>query len=163
MHRTLSLLAMMPLSFAGCAHSSAARPAVILVPEFERAAREFSHPAPELADADFRGFEAAWASARKLIEQAVTPDSIAGITRYRGQGSTPVLNPDWVSRMPMRALGATEDQRVVLFGQTPEESPIALPTERPLVYRRLVLLASYDLRSRSIDTVYATIQGWVEE
>ena len=136
---------------------------VKLVPEFARPAADFSAPAPELSTAEIEGFRGAWLSIQGSVEAQVTADALSEISRYDAVSPNPTLETGWTSGMPMEPLASTPDGRFVLFGQRAEQSPVALPTNQPLVFRRLVVLASYDRSVQSINTVYATIRGWAEE
>jgi hypothetical protein len=108
-------------------------------------------------------FDTAWPRVSGEVTALATPDELTGISRWaRGLMPGHTLPEDWIGRMPMEPVGTTAQGEVV-FSQTPEQSPVDLPSQTAIVRRRLIVAAVVDPASRTIPRVYVTIRGWAEE
>ena len=138
---------------------------LVFVPEMDRLAGEFTaSSALVLTDEELGSFEAHWSALRPLIKEKVTPESISKISRWAGAETIGVsLAAEWLESMPMYPLRSSSNGSAILFGQTPEDSSVELPSHLPIVHRRLILAAVFYRDSQQIGRVFLTIQGWAEE
>jgi hypothetical protein len=120
-------------------------------------------PARLLDEATEEAFRAAWERLCDALEARVTPDDLKAISRWstaQMEGFVPAAG--WIRHLPMAPMGSLGDS--VVFGQAePQSSPVILPSERPIVHRRLVVAAAYDRARKQIASIVVSIRGWAEE
>ena len=108
-------------------------------------------------------FDTTWPRVSGEVSTLTTPEQLARISGWApGLTATCTLPEDWIARMPMAPIGTTARGEVV-FGQTAEQSPVNLPSQSGVVYRRVIVAAAVDPATRTIPRVYVTIRGWAEE
>lgn len=136
---------------------------LILLPELQPLGSDFVMAVPRLDSTIRQAFAAAWQRAAPGICGRITADTLASLSRWAVTETKAVQLPArWWEKIPMRPVGISRDQQVVLFGQFKEEG-LPLPSHNPLVFRRLILFAGYHLHRQRIASVILSISGWVEE
>ncbi len=138
-------------------------PPIVFVMETETPPGNFIERALAMKQAELDSFAEAWQRLQPHVIAHVQPDSLLRISRWAiAEMKTLTLPSDWFEKIPLRPIAASADDRLVRFGQFKEEG-YPLPSQHPLVFRRLLLCVDYDRHARAITQVFITINGWVEE
>ncbi len=136
---------------------------LILLPELQPLGSDFVMTVPSLDSAHLQAFATAWQREAAGICRRITADTLASLSRWAATETKAMQLPTrWWEEIPMRPVGISRDQEVVLFGQFKEEG-LPLPSHNPLVFRRLSLFAGYHLHRQSLVSIIVSISGWVEE
>ncbi len=137
--------------------------ALILLPELQPLGPDFVMIAPSLDSTTLQAFATVWQREAAGICRRLTADTLASLSRWAAAETKAVQLPArWWEEIPLRPVGISRDQQVVLFGQFKEEG-LPLPSHHPLVFRRLVLFAGYQPHQQRLASVIVSISGWVEE
>ena len=138
-------------------------PLIAFVPEMAMVNGEFPLRKPEVTREELSAFSTKWKELSPQILAGVNGDSLAAISKWAiSETKAFSLATDWLRTIPMRPMRATADGKRILFGQYKEEG-FPLPSNNPIVYRRLVVSAHFDRAKQAITRVIISIGGWVEE
>ncbi len=107
-------------------------------------------------------FHAVWGEVRSDVAARVTPEELAGISRWaRAETQSATLTPGWINTLKMEPIG--REGGFAVFGQRAVTGGVELASHSPLVRRRLIVAPVFDPATRTIPTVFVTIRGWAEE
>ena len=108
-------------------------------------------------------FDSQWKNLANWVEGQVSPEMLRQISRWAVEEmKTFAPARGWAQNLPMQPLFSSDDERYILFSQEPERG-FPIPSHHPIVFRRIVLAAVYDTKTKSILEIYVTIRGWKEE
>ncbi len=137
-------------------------PSLKFVEEMAPLPAKFDKPAPTLSKEQRERFRQEWQALAPRLVKAVTAASLADISRWaKEQTAGTSLPPRWPAKLPLKPTGCDAGGKV-LFTHSVADG-IKLPSHQPIVHRRLVIAAVYDVSAGMIETVYVTIKGWAEE
>ena len=167
------VLALCALAFCVCARSThheamlmkSTKQAVplVYVPETQALPGNFNEREITLPPEELARFARQWQQLKPRVRARVHADSLRALSRWaQAEMQKFSLPKDWLEKIPLRAMAARADERIVRFGQFTEEG-LPLPAPRPLVFRRLVLFVDFDRDAQTIVHVIISINGWVEE
>ena len=138
-------------------------PEIVAINEMEDFATECSVKKVSLNDEIKKSFEIKWQKISVSVEKQVTNEMLQKISRWAKENMKNYsISPGWIKKLPMTALMTDEKEKYVLFSQETEKG-FPLPSHHPIVFRRLMVAAIYDLEKQNIDKVFVTIRGWKEE
>ena len=138
-------------------------PSLVFIPEMEPFPGKFDKPPPTLSKERLERFRQEWQDVGPRLQQAVTAQSLTDIARWaKEQTARARPAPNWPAKLSLQPHGLDESgDKLLLTHEIPQG--VELPSHSPIVHRRLVIAAVFDVSAGMIETVYITIRGWAEE
>jgi len=100
-----------------------------------------------------------WKTKWKDVEKEVTPEKVREISRYAKEQMAKYEKVAPFEKMEFTPTLRDKDGKKVIFEATVE----TLPTHSPLVTRWLKVLIVYDTEKKSVEKVFVTIRGELQE
>jgi len=146
---------------------SADFPVMQFVPEMEVFWEGFDTPrlleSASLAVDTVEDFLRCWEKCAEELPSKTDAKSVREISRWaKTQMASYTLPENFGKGAKFSQVSFSKDKRKILFSQDIQDG-IPLPSHSPIVFRRLLFGAVFDLETRKIERVLITIRGWVEE
>ncbi len=104
-----------------------------------------------------------WQSHAASVAQQLTSEHLLGISRWaKTEMATFTVSAAQIASLTFGPEAQTLNREQVLYSQCLSEG-VPLPSHHPLVFRRLIIAASFDTATRRICRFYVTIRGRREE
>ena len=143
----------MPVSF----------PEVVFLPEMQPLEAGYTTKPILSPLKESQDFYKKWNSILDFLAEQITTEKLMSISRWAKEEMKAYILPEKeLKKIIMDALESSEDGRYIHFSQKAEQG-LVLPSHSPVVFRRMVLYAVYDIKNNNISKVYVTIRGWAEE